>query len=131
MTDEESVLAANAAYYDAFQKSDYPALAALWADDGVSCIHPGWAILDGREEVLQSYRLILRNPDQEPVISRQARVYLTGDTARVLCIELVGGGSLAATNLFIRTGATWRMIHHHASPIAQRMTQAESSRRLN
>ena len=54
-----------------------------------------------------------------------------GDTARVLCVESVGGGMLAATNLFRREGTEWKMIHHHASPIVQRMTEAPPRSRLN
>jgi hypothetical protein len=33
----------------------------------------------------------------------------------LLILEAVAGAQLIATNLFQRTGADWRMIHHHAS----------------
>jgi ketosteroid isomerase-like protein len=118
MNDCQALLAANAAYYRAFQAGDYVAMAAVWADEDVSCIHPGWQLIEGRAEVLESYRRILANPAQEPVTSSQEQIIISGDMARVLCVETVAGGMLAATNLFIRADGTWRLVHHHASPIA-------------
>jgi ketosteroid isomerase-like protein len=118
MNDDKTLLAANAAYYHAFQAGDYIAMAAIWADEGVSCIHPGWQLIEGRTAVLESYRRILANPNQEPVSCSQERVILSGNTARVLCTETVGAGEFAATNLFIRMGHAWRLVHHHASPVA-------------
>ena len=34
--------------------------------------------------------------------------------------SLVAGTALVATNLFVREGGHWRMVHHHASPVALR-----------
>lgn len=130
MNDGEALLAANAAYYRAFQAGDYVAMASIWADEGVSCIHPGWQLIEGRADVLGSYRRILSNPDQEPVRCSHERVIISGDTARVLCVETVAGGALAATNLFVRTGEGWRLVHHHASPVAVQMSPPPP-RRLN
>jgi ketosteroid isomerase-like protein len=131
MSDRDNVLAANAAYYAAFVRGDYPAMEAVWADADITVIHPGWALIEGRADVLRSYRLILDNPDQEPVLSSREKVYLMGEYARVLCIETVGGGALAATNLFHRTLEGWRLIHHHASPIVQPLPRAQPTRQLN
>ena len=50
------VLAANAAFYDAFRRKDITRMKALWSDDEpVFCIHPGWAPLAGRESVIGSF----------------------------------------------------------------------------
>jgi len=43
--------------------------------------------------------------------------HVAGETAWVLCAEVVPGGELAATNLFVREKGAWRMVHHHASPL--------------
>ena len=48
MSDETAILAANAAYYGAFAAADIAAMSRVWADDNVSCIHPGWPALVGR-----------------------------------------------------------------------------------
>ena len=130
MSDNEALLAANASYYHAFQTGDYVAMTSVWADEGVSCIHPGWQLIEGRAEVLDSYRRILANPDQDPVSCSHEHIIISGDIARVLCVETVAGATLAATNLFMRTAGGWRMVHHHASPIAFQMPQ-QSPRRLN
>ena len=120
MSDEADILAANAAYYEAFVTGDFPAMRAIWADgEDVSCIHPGWPVLVGREEILESYRQILSNPNQERIEHRNETVMRSGDEARVLCVEFVGGAALAATNLFRRIDGAWRMMHHQAGPIAE------------
>lgn len=130
MIDEEALLAANAAYYQAFQLADFKAMSAIWHDGEVTCVHPGWRLIEGRGAVLESYRLIFLNPRQEAVVCQDERVIVTGDMARVLCVETVGGGALAATNLFIRDGGAWRLVHHQASPIAARVAEPRP-RRLN
>lgn len=136
MTDENAVLAANDAYYRAFRTSDFSAMSALWADDGISCIHPGWTVLVGRQAVLDSYRAILANPNQERVDHRQDMVIASADDARVFCIEIIDGAAmvLAATNWFRRIDGNWRLVHHQASPIAGMLpdlTAEAPSRRLN
>jgi ketosteroid isomerase-like protein len=134
MSDEAAILAANAAYYRAFTTPDFAAMSRIWAEDNVSCIHPGWPVLIGRPAILESYREIMRNPEQERIDPRNETVMVAGDEARVICVEFVGGAALAATNLFKRVDGTWRMTHHQASPIAALVEEAvsqPSSRRLN
>jgi hypothetical protein len=117
MFDDDEILAVNAAYYAAFKDRDFEAMSRLWAEDGVSCIHPGWVILLGRTAVLGSWRDILRNPDQPVVTCRSATVIANDDEGRVLCIELVEDIAFAVTNQFRRREGVWRMVHHQASPI--------------
>ncbi len=134
MSDETEILAANAAYYRAFAGGDFAAMSRIWADDNVSCIHPGWPVLIGRPAILESYREIMRNPDQERIEPRNETVMAAGEEARVFCVEFVAGAALAATNMFRRVSGAWRMIHHQASPIAalvEEVASQPSSRRLN
>lgn len=118
MTDDDAVLAANAAFYQAFAAADFSQMSGIWADDDVSCIHPGWPVLIGRQMILDSYRRILGNPTLEKIEHRNDAVMITGSEGRVFCIEIVGGMALAATNWFKRIEGAWRMVHHQASPIA-------------
>jgi ketosteroid isomerase-like protein len=134
MSDEADILTANAAYYRAFASADFAAMSSLWTDDNVSCIHPGWPALIGRQAIVESYREILRNPNQERIIPRNETVIVSGDEARVLCVEFVGGSALATTNMFRRVDGAWRMTHHQASPIAalvEEPVSRPSSQRLN
>ena len=134
MSDETAILAANAAYYHAFVTADFAAMSRLWADDNVSCVHPGWPALIGRQAILESYRQILSNPHQDRIEPRNETVLVNGSEARVLCVEFVAGAALATTNLFRRVAGEWRMTHHQASPIAALVDEPETqppSNRLN
>lgn len=125
MSDKHAVLAANTAFYSAFSNADFAAMSAIWADDGISCIHPGWPVLIGRQSVLESYHKILGNPTQERIEHRNELVLVSHDDGRVFCVELVGGMALAATNWFKRIDGAWRLVHHQASPLATRVPDAE------
>jgi len=120
--DEDALLAANASYYRAFAARDLGAMEALWASDGVTCVHPGWPALIGRAPVIASYRDIFRNSSQEAVTAREEKTLIEGDDGRVFCVEEVGGGLLLATNWFRviggANGPAWRLLHHQAGPLA-------------
>jgi ketosteroid isomerase-like protein len=117
-SNEQAVLAANQAFYDAFNARDLASLADLWAEGvPVACVHPGWAAVRGRENVLATWEAILQNPDQPRILAGAAEAFVSADFAWVLCRELVTGAPLAATNLFTRQGDRWRLVHHHSSPV--------------
>jgi ketosteroid isomerase-like protein len=116
---ELEVLEANEEFYRAFAERDVDAMERLWAErHPVACAHPGWDVLDGREEVLRSWRGILGGAGAPSVSCSLAQAHVLGEVAFVTCHELLPGGRLAATNLFVREGGRWRMVHHQASPIA-------------
>ena len=119
MADTADVLAVNASFYAAFGRRDPDALGALWSRRAdATCIHPGWALLEGRDEVLASFRAILTAPNAPDITCARATAHVHGDLAYVICVEVLPGGRLAATNVFVREGASWRMVHHQACPIA-------------
>lgn len=133
MTDESSVLAANAAFYAAFRAGDIEAMQRLWAESGVSCIHPGWPVLVGRDSVMRSWQGILRAESRPAIDRREEIAIVAGDEGRVLCLEVVGNATLAATNQFRRIDGVWRMTHHQASLVAEGVAKpaSEPSRRLH
>jgi ketosteroid isomerase-like protein len=133
MTDTDALLAANAAYYRAFAAADIAGMGRVWAEDDVTCVHPGWPVLIGHKPVLESYREILSNPNQPRIEHRNEVAIVAADDGRVHCVEFVGGVALAATNWFRRVGGEWRMIHHQASPIAALVEQGQQAapKRLN
>lgn len=101
----------------------------MWADDdAISCIHPGWPAIVGRATVIGSWRDILQNPERPQIVCAEPQAIVDGDSARVLCIEIVDGTALAAANHFRRVGDGWRLVHHQSSPIAQIVEQAEDDR---
>jgi ketosteroid isomerase-like protein len=114
------VLEANAAFYRAFSARDAQAMEALWAErQPVACAHPGWDVLTGRDEVLDSWRRLFASGGTPARMScSRAEAHVLGDVAFVTCHEVIPGGRLLATNVFAREGGAWRMVHHQASPIA-------------
>ncbi len=117
MPDTVAVLFANEAFYRAFADRDMDLMRESWAQEGtITCIHPGWPALMGREAVLMSWERILANPESPPVTCRSAEAFVRGDSAVVICYEEVAETYLVATNLFVREQNRWRMIHHQAGP---------------
>ncbi|MBM4270069.1 MAG: nuclear transport factor 2 family protein [Deltaproteobacteria bacterium] len=115
----ESVLAANAAFYEAFANRDVEAMDEVWARDAsVACIHPGWRALTGRERVMESWRAILEGPMAPEVACSRERPYVFGEVAFVICVETLEDGEMIVTNVFAREMGHWKMVHHHAGQIA-------------
>jgi ketosteroid isomerase-like protein len=120
MDGELEVLEANQAFYQAFSAQDADAVDALWARRApVACIHPGWDALDGRDEVVGSFRAIIESGGAPQVRSTRAQARMLGEVAFVTCHEVVPGGRLVATNLFVKEDGAWRLVHHQATPLAE------------
>jgi len=132
MTDSDAVLAANLEFYRAFTARDRAAMNALWARRApVACLHPGWTALTDRDAIIQSWEGILSSPDAPRIACFDEQVLLYGDVALVLCEEELDGGTLAASNLFIREDGEWRIAHHHAGQIVRRHAERRRPARLN
>jgi ketosteroid isomerase-like protein len=116
---EDAVLAANLAFYAAFNAMDIGAMERVWLDsDDVTCIHPGWNVLRGRDLVIESWRGILSNPAQPKIMIGGENVSFAGTVAIVTCRELVAGSPLAAANVFVQEAGEWRMLHHQSGPVS-------------
>ena len=115
MSDEAVVLFANEAFYAAFASGDAEAMDQLWSRrETVTCIHPGWQTVTGRESVMETWTAILGGGSAPSIACKHATARALGDTAYVLCYEVVGSSVLAATNVFVREDGTWRLVHHQA-----------------
>ena len=115
----EQVLAANDAFYTAFNRKDIAAMDAVWSrSPEAGCIHPGWNLIRGRDEVIDSWAGILGNPNQPRIVVGGASATILGDVAIVVCRELVAGSPLAATNIYVREDGAWKLLHHQSGPVA-------------
>lgn len=129
MSSETDVIAANAAFYAAFTARDFAAMSRLWAARApVSCTHPGWPPLLGRDAVLSSWRDILAQSEPMRVEGLRPRVQMFGGQALVLCGETLNGRAvLAASNLFTLEDGEWRIVFHQAGQIVHAAETVESA----
>ena len=118
----EDVLAANAAFYDAFEQRSMEAMRHVWDhSERVVCVHPGWPILRGWPDVEESWRRILEGPGRNQFIVTNDAAVVTGDVAWVTfdenLVDRTTTGTIAATNLFVRIDGRWKLVLHHGSPV--------------
>ncbi len=115
---------AEAAFYEAIEKSDLEAMMAVWADDDeIVCVHPGGARLAGMAQVRESWRQILASGQTLRFRLREQQ-RINGMTLVVHSVyELIAVAGetrprspVIATNVYLHTERGWRMVVHHASP---------------
>ena len=122
--DLDSVTAANAAFYAAFEARDLDAMSLLWEhSDRIICTHPGWASLRGWGQVAASFFALFQNSQHLQFILTKQKVEVAGDVAWVTVDENILQSSNATTvsalNLFVRgDDGEWRLVAHHASPVS-------------
>lgn len=116
---------AEAAFYAAFERCDFEAMMAVWAqDEAVCCIHPGGPRLQGQAAVRASWREILGSGERLRFELLDAR-YTQGPRLAVHSLRerILGGGVLRGvaltTNIYQLEAGGWRMLMHHASPDPQ------------
>lgn len=125
MDDLDTLLAANRAFYEAFERRDLDAMSELWShDDDVACTHPGWSTLHGWGSVAASWFALFQQ-------DRGIQFILTDERGRVgdgigwvtvdeNLIDGATGQTVAALNLFRRVGGRWELVCHHGSGVAVR-----------
>lgn len=129
MNDNQSQLrfptsnAAEAAFYAAFADCDYKAMDAVWASEGVICIHPGSPVLVGRDVVMRSWANILVH-SEPPTLRIKLVSQTVSETLAVHVVEehITSGEPKAATtavvqatNVYRCESDGWRLLEHHAS----------------
>lgn len=115
MSEDPAVLFSNDAFYTVFLTRDYDAMEGLWSKrPTITCIHPGWPPLSGREEVMRSWHGILTGPNAPEITCHHARSHVCGDVAYVICHEKLDTEFLVATNVFVHEDGIWKLVHHQA-----------------
>ena len=115
VSDDAAVLFANEAFYLAFDSRDVQAMENLWARRAsVTCIHPGWRALAGRDDVMERWKSILASPHAPKVSCHSASARVHGGVAYVICYEDVDNTFLVATNVFVMEDGSWKLVHHQA-----------------
>jgi uncharacterized protein (TIGR02246 family) len=117
--------AANA-FYDAFERGDLQAMMAVWAEnDQVVCVHPQGPRLVGHDAVRDSWAQIFAGGSRLRIVTTDACAFESQSLAVQTVVEMVSlQGSnedpspVCATNVFELTENGWRIVIHHASPMA-------------
>lgn len=126
MDDRDVVIAANAAFYRAFESLDLKRMEEVWLHaPHIKCVHPGWRLLVGWGPVMESWHRIFANTVTMRFTLTDVSVEVVGDLAWVVLTENIdtqhregdGTSRVQATNLFQRQGDRWLLVHHHGSPV--------------
>ena len=125
---------AEQAFYHAFELADLVEMMAVWAEeDDIVCVHPGGGRHSGVVEVRESWRQIF---SQGP----RLRFRLAGNrlfAGRMMSVHsiyehvTVAGDTrptnpVLSTNIYVLTDRGWRMLVHHASPLAPEAAPKEA-----
>jgi len=125
-TPEQALLTANQRFYLAFESLDIEAMARVWAqDDNVQCVHPGWDLLIGWDEVRDRWARIFANAKRVRIALSSVWVRVEGAAGWVACTEHVTTAFAdgfdetvaQATNIFVLRDGQWLMVAYHASPL--------------
>ena len=126
MTEIEAVKLANQWFYRVFETLDIDQMSGVWDDQyEVTCVHPGWPLIQGRDDVIQSWASIFNNTMVMQFTITETSVHIDRDWAWVVCTESlrsvvdgrVNEAKIEATNIFSKHGERWMIIHHHGSPV--------------
>lgn len=119
MSPEDHARFANDTFYLAFAQKDFKSMERLWARAHATvCIHPGWPAITRREEIVESWRRILTNPEQPGIDFYNATATAVGSLVMVTCYEEMPGSICVATNGFVEEDGEMRLFHHHSGPCA-------------
>ena len=124
---------AETAFYSAFENGDVAAMEDIWAHtDSVVCIHPHAPRLMGYDEVMQSWRDILRNTAGFRISVQMLHHYTDEEVSVHFVNEVLIDESsrsqpvtILTTNAYHKTDSGWRMILHHASPAPASSDESE------
>ena len=113
---------AELAFYEALERCDINAMQAVWSDDdSIVCIHPGSGRLEGRQDVVESFKQLFRHAPIMDFSITDARCSTVNDMAiHMVREEIEVDGELVSvmvsTNIYQHIEGSWRMTLHHASP---------------
>lgn len=125
-SETHAVLAANLAFYRAFETLRVEEMEKVWLRARyITCIHPGWPLLRGWGPVMTSWERIFANTLSMRFTLTDVRIEVSGSLAWVVLTENLESRSsdgaaraqVLATNIFEKRDGQWFLVHHHASPV--------------
>lgn len=138
--DDKAIAQVNVDFFRAFEEGNPEKIAMLWASTvPISCVHPGWQPVVGREAVLASFVSILAKTAGVRFSLRNMQIFLWCECAWVLLLEewsplLRDGESppiiLQTTHILVEEERRWKLTHRHASPAVGAALPPSDPRRL-
>ena len=117
---------AEEAFYAAFEQNDLDTMMGVWSHANYAeCIHPMSKRIQGFEAIRKGWDEIFRNTPRIRFRLHGQRQILRANLAIHIVNEhiLVNDGNreteMLATNIYEETETGWRMILHHATPLAR------------
>jgi len=126
MPDDDAIINANRAFYQAFESLELERMEALWLrEPRIVCIHPGWRRLVGWGPVMESWGRIFKSAFEMKFELGDINVTMNENLAVVVVEENLtqrsyDGGTrsqVLSTNVFERVDNQWLMVLHHGSPV--------------
>ncbi len=128
MNDRDAVVAANRAFYEAFESLDVGKMESVWLQDQrIVCIHPGWRKLLGWGPIMTIWERIFESAFEMKFELGEMDIIISADLAVVIVEENltqrgydgISRSQVLSTNVYERVGDRWLMILHHGSPVMQ------------
>jgi ketosteroid isomerase-like protein len=125
---KEEVHRAVARFYKAVEDLSIDEMEQIWAiQEPITCIHPGWNVLQGWLEIKESWQAIFQNTEYMEFILSDVRIEIEENMAWVICQENITQAidsqtvrsTIISTNIFLHLDNQWLMVHHHGSPVFQ------------
>jgi uncharacterized protein (TIGR02246 family) len=122
------------AFYEALERADLEGMMAVWSEDEeIVCVHPGQARITGAEQVREAWRAMftggpnmrIRAVQQVAVSGMMVAVHSVLETI-IVQGEAKARPPVVATNVYLKSAAGWRMVAHHASPVAAPAATAQA-----
>lgn len=126
MISKETLLELNKNYYRAFENFDLESMSQIWENaDDVVCIHPGWDLLLGWDQVKESWQKIFSEQTLLKFTIRNPKVMIFENIGIISCTEeifisstsAISQNFFATTNMFRKTESGLKMFYHHSSAI--------------
>ena len=116
----------NERFYEAICTANLSMMEELWVKtDEAKCVHPGWPIIFGWEEIRQSWETIFKSGGLADIEVSNVYIDINGSLAWLNCTErinyVVGDQVIVTmaqtTNIFELKEQRWHLVLHHASPM--------------
>lgn len=123
---KKNLVELNNKFYRALETGDISLMEDVWlTDDNVKCVHPGWPLITGWDEIKESWEKIFDSGEVSDVEINDTFVEVSDSSAWINCIEklshVIGGQVIITmaqtTNIFELRDSRWYMVLHHASPM--------------